>query len=292
MKLSHTPVLLENLLELTKPLKIKTLLDATLGAAGHSKALLQAHPEVDCFVACDQDKEALLLAKEAINPFLPKTSYFFHDNFSQVLDNEEISDTGFDFILMDIGVSSMQIDSEDRGFSFKYDAPLDMRMNQEGPVMAKDIVNNWHESKLAEHFTDLEVPQARKVAKAICQARQRKPLETTQDLLNACQELYKNRGRIHPATCLFQALRILVNRELEVLETALLRFSQVLNPGGILAVITFHSLEDRIAKNSFRKLSQEGDYENLTKKPLCPSLEEVKKNPRARSSKLRLLKKQ
>lgn len=276
----HVPVLPDAVVD---SLQIKTngrYLDATVGGAGHSQLILQAAPNVE-LVALDQDVQALAAAKERLAEFAGRVR-FDHVNFAHY-------DPGalrFDGILADIGVSSTQLDQPQRGFSFRAEAPLDMRMDESQALTAEKIVNHWDEKTLADTIYEYgEERLSRRIAKQIVEKR---PFYTTTALAGAIASAYPAKarhGRIHPATRSFQALRIAVNRELSVLEQFLAKAPDWLNPGGRLAVISFHSLEDRIVKYAFR-----GDerLQIVTKKPLIATRDEIRENKRSRSAKLRV----
>ena len=279
--MEHIPVLLEEVVAAFASSPLRTLFDGTCGAGGHAGALLAAHPEIERYVACDQDADALALAKASLASFAPKVS-FLHANFSEPpLDQ-------FDAVLLDLGVSSMQLDRPDRGFSFLTEGPLDMRMDRTEEFSAEEIVNQWDRLSLEKIFREYgEEPKARKAADAIVEERRRHPFHTTGQLAAAMAAVLPRRGRLHPATKIFQALRIAVNRELEVLSKAVPALARQLSKGGRMVVITFHSLEDRIVKHAFRALAATGEFSLLWKKPLCPSFKEIRRNPRSRSAKLR-----
>jgi len=300
----HTSVLLNEVLEFLAPRSGKTFVDCTLGGGGHTKALLETGASV---IGLDQDPEALNLTKES--PY--RTGIQFRPvraNFAQlgsVLD--DLGEFEVDGILLDLGVSSWQLDTARRGFSFQREGPLDMRMDPEGPVTAADLVNTASADELMRIFREYgEEPAARRIAARIVSARVSKPFETTMQLALAVESVVPRRGRIHPATRIFQALRIAVNREMEVLETVLGQAAQRLRPGGRLVVITFHSLEDRMVKGIFKLRSTpeldrpewpaprpNPDYifRALTRKPVIATAEEQLRNPRSRSAKLRAVEK-
>lgn len=299
----HKSVLLNEVLWAFKDLTLNTFVDGTLGAGGHSGAILAQHPEIKQLIGIDQDPSALRLAQENLAPFKDKCR-FVHANFSALGGVAAQADG----ILVDLGVSSMQLDQAERGFSFRYDAPLDMRMNPDDPLSAQEIVNTWEEGALARIFRDYgEEKKWRRAAHAVVEGRKKKAIETTKALVDLLEpHLYDPRSKIHPLTRVFQALRIAVNRELDVLETFLPQALKVLSPGGRLAVISFHSLEDRIVKQQFRdwasdKVSTTGlqglfldkDPEGvvITSKPLEAEEEEIHENPRARSARLRVFEK-
>ncbi|MGB3294954.1 MAG: 16S rRNA (cytosine(1402)-N(4))-methyltransferase RsmH [Phormidesmis sp.] len=276
----HIPVLSEAVLEGLKVCAGGRYLDTTVGGAGHALMILQAAPTVE-LVALDQDLQALAAAKEKLAEFDNRVTYY-HTNFSRF--NPE--GLCFDGILADIGVSSTQLDQSQRGFSFRQEAPLDMRMDSTQALTAEEIVNHWDEKTLADTIYEYgEERLSRRIARRIVEKR---PFGTTTELAGAIAHAYPAKarhGRIHPATRTFQALRIAVNSELSALEEFLSKAPDWLAPGGRLAIISFHSLEDRIVKYAFR-----GDerLQIVTKKPIVATREEVRENKRSRSAKLRI----
>ncbi len=283
----HIPVLLEESTELLLGNGGKLYLDCTLGLGGHTRRILEKNPEA-FVIGIDRDEEAIELAKENLKEFEGRFSIYKADfaYLDEVLRAEGIDKV--DGILLDLGVSMLQLKSE-RGFSFQIDAPLDMRMDKEQKLTAYRVVNEYPEKELARILWEYgEERLSRKIARAIVQYRKKKPIETTKELADIVLSAYPERlkhGRIHPATKTFQAIRIEVNKELESLKTALEKTPDLLNPGGRLVVISFHSLEDRIVKNFFREHSRL--FRILTKKPITPSEEEISMNPASRSAKLR-----
>jgi len=276
----HVPVLADQVLEGLQIKEGGRYLDATLGGGGHSELILKAAAGVE-LVGLDQDLQALAAAKERLGEWSDRTQ-FHHTNFSRY----EPNDLRFDGILADIGVSSTQLDQAQRGFSFRQEAPLDMRMDSTQALTAEEIVNFWDEKTLADTIYEYgEERLSRRIARRIVDKR---PFSTTTELAYEIAGAFPpkaRRGRIHPATRTFQALRIAVNGELEVLKELLDQAPNWLNPGGRLAIISFHSLEDRIVKYAFR-----GDerLQIVTKKPLVATREEVRENKRSRSAKLRV----
>jgi 16S rRNA (cytosine1402-N4)-methyltransferase len=255
-------------------------LDATVGGGGHSQLILSAAPDVQ-LTAIDQDQNALQAAQQKLVDYGDRVQ-FHHLNFAEF----QSEPAQFDGIVADLGVSSAQVDQADRGFSFRQTAPLDMRMDQGRSLTAADIINTWDEAELARIFyTYGEERLSRKLARRIVE---RRPFQTTTDLAEvifyAVPSSYRY-GRIHPATRVFQALRIAVNRELDVLETFLQTAPIWLKPGGRFVIISFHSLEDRLVKHTFRNSSL---LQVITKKPITPSEEEIQQNGRSRSAKLRI----
>jgi 16S rRNA (cytosine1402-N4)-methyltransferase len=309
MTFPHLSVLKQACVKCFEGLKLHTFVDCTLGAGGHAEAILAAHPEIVTFIGIDQDPDGLYLASQRLAPWQAKLQ-MVKGNFAQLgvyLKNLDIQKV--DGILIDLGVSSMQLDRPEKGFSFMRDGPLDMRMDPEGAVTAADIVNTWEEAELARIFRDYgEEKQWRKAAHAIVKARQSKPFSTTRDLVDVLHPvLYRfSKKGIHPLTLVFQALRICVNRELDVVEEILPQAVDCLTTGGRLAVITFHSLEDRLVKHTFQNyasdkwdtaglggifLDKEPVVDLVSRKPITADEDEVKSNPRSRSAKLRIVQK-
>ena len=297
----HTPVLLQEVLEFVRPMEGKVIVDGTLGGGGHTEAMLQAGAQV---IGVDQDEQALAFAENRLKPFGDQFTAA-KGNFSELA--EILPQFGYmevDAILVDIGVSSRQFDAAERGFSFSKDGPLDMRMGPSCLTTAENIINTWSESELARIFWQYgEEKASRKIAKYICEERAKKAFSRTTELADAIEKRMPRRGkRIHPATKVFQALRIEVNDELGALRKLLDTAKDILNPGGRLVVISFHSLEDRMVKRHFKAVSQKEidrpewpepranpDYtfDLLTRKPVTASAEEVSRNPRSRSAIMR-----
>lgn len=276
----HIPVLSREVIEGLAIRDGGHYLDATVGGGGHSALILMAAPTVRV-MAIDQDEHAIEAAKTKLQEFGDRVE-FHRSNFAEF----DPGNTEFDGILADLGVSSAQFDIPERGFSFRHEAALDMRMDQRQDLTAADVINDWEEAKLADIFyTYGEERLSRRIARRIVEQR---PFTTTTALAEAiamCVPKQYRYGRIHPATRVFQALRIAVNRELEVLETFLDRAPQWLKPGGRIAIISFHSLEDRIVKH---RLKESEILKVMTKKPIVAQEDEVKENVRARSAKLRI----
>ncbi len=289
----HIPVLAKEVLSLLEGKQLHYVLDGTLGAGGHAELILTAHPEIQEYIGIDQDTIALGLARDRLAPFQGKVSYH-HTNFSELPSNIPAL---LDAALLDIGVSSMQLDNPERGFSFMNDGPLDMRMNQSDEMLmtAEDIVNSSPQKELEDIFYYFgEEHLSRPIAKMICEKRRKERFTTTLQLAQAIEKLIPRRGKTHPATKVFQALRVAVNQEFRVLEKALQELSLKLNPnGGRLLVITFHSLEDRIVKQAFQKMAKEGlkeaEFMLPFKKPLEADRDEIRTNRRSRSAKLRVI---
>ncbi len=304
---THKSVLLREVLETVQPRSGQLFVDGTLGGGGHAFALLEASGPEGKLIGLDRDAAAIAAAQKKLERFAGRFE-LHRANFANI---EEFVATGScDTVLLDLGVSSPQLDWAERGFSFQREGALDMRMDQREPVTAADIVNTWPEGELATLFWELgEERASRKIASAIAKRRVVQRFETTSDLAQTIVNLLgRGAQKIHPATKVFQALRMEVNREIDALESGLAAAWRVLKPGGRLAVITFHSLEDRIVKDFGRDLAREYSFEGdvdipelrkpkepeaklITRKPLVASGDEVRENPRARSAKLRVLKK-
>ena len=299
MKEPHTPVLLKEVLHYFEG-TLKNFFEGTVGAGGHASHILHQHPEIDLYMACDQDPHALEIAHKTLKPYEKKIRWF-QGNFSN-LDRfaKEAHAEKVDGFLFDLGVSSMQLDQQERGFSFQKEAKLDMRMDVNQETSAHTIVNSWSLEQLVDLFKNGEEPFYRRAAKSIIDARRAGSIETTTQLSKILERAIPKIGKIHPATLVFQALRMAVNRELEVIETAIKKAMDLLAPNGKIGVISFNSLEDMIVKNIFRNASEpqkdfkgqvvkKALFERLTKKAVLPSKEEMRSNPRSRSARLRVL---
>ena len=304
--LHHHPVLYHEIIHALQPRPGGHYVDCTVGAGGHSWGILESSSPDGRLLGLDVDPQALELARQRLAPFgnrviLIKASYTTLLSHLAALEWPTV-----DGILLDLGVSSMQIDTPERGFSFQVDAPLDMRFDPQNPVRAEDLVNGLPEKELADLiFRYGEERRSRQVAQAIVKAR---PLHTTGQLADVVAHAVGGgrQSRLHPATRTFQALRIAVNQELQSLEEVLPQAVKALAPGGRLAIIAFHSLEDRIVKRFFRLESQDcicppsqpictcghqAVLKEITRHPLRPTEVEVEQNPRARSSRLRVAEK-
>ncbi len=285
----HEPVLVNEVLDNLNPAEGGIVVDATLGMAGHSQAILERFPRIACLIGMDRDGEALELAAQRLSPWRKKVA-LFHCNFAEMADILQAEGiTGVDAILIDLGISSYQLEQSGRGFSFRRDEPLDMRMDRFSSIMAADLVNQLPKEKLEELILAYgEERWAAKIAWAIERSRQQAPILTSRELASIVEEAIPRRfhpKKIHPATKTFQALRIAVNREFENLKKVLDEAPDCLKPGGRILIISFHSLEDRLVKQGFR---DDERLEVLTKKPIRPSAAETAINPRARSAKLRI----
>ncbi len=284
---SHVPVMLEEVLHYLDPQPGQVIVDGTVGGGGHARAILERILPGGTLIGVDRDPFMLERARQA----LPADRVILvHGRFDQL--REILDDLGIacvDGVLLDLGVSSDQLADPERGFSFRSSAPLDMRMDPtQAGLTAAEIVNRASESELVQILrTYGEERFARRIARAIVQARRRAPLRTAKELAQVVADAVPpnyERGRIHPATRTFQALRIVVNDELNALARFFQMVPRCLKPGGRAVVISFHSLEDRVVKHAFANREL---WDRLTKKPVRPSSEEVAQNPRARSARLR-----
>ena len=290
MEPSHVPVLVEEVRALLQPERGGTFVDCTVGLAGHSRMLLDAG--ATRLIGIDRDTDALSLARAALAPFGDRVTLVHADyrDIAAVLDAAGVGEVAG--VLADLGVSSMQLDAEGRGFSFRRDEPLDMRMDRSSGETAAALLDRVDEAELADVIYEFgEERRSRQVARAIVRARDAGRIETTGRLADIVRRAVAARGwqRIDPATRTFQALRIWVNRELDGLDSFIGAAARRLQPGGRMALIAFHSLEDRVVKHTLRELSK-GEQQVvrvLTKHPIVASDAEAAANPRARSAKLR-----
>lgn len=289
----HQPVMTAEVLRLLNPRPGAVIVDGTVGTGGHSLLILPHLLPHGTLLAIDRDRGSLELAKRRLAEFEPRV-LFRHGNVRDlpaILRDEHL--TGVDGLLLDLGMSSLQVDQPERGFSFSNEGPLDMRMDPEQGETAEDLVNSAGVDELQRLFTELgEERYARRIAGRIVQERRRQPICTTTHLARVISDAVPSRaryGRLHPATRVFQALRMAVNDELGSLRDVLAALPDLLAPGGRAVIIAFHSLEDRLVKRAFVAGSRERRWMPLTKKPLTPSDEEVARNPRARSAKLRAI---
>jgi len=295
-RIPHIPVLLRQTIDLLALRPGAVVVDGTVGAGGHAKEIAERIGPTGTLICLDQDSNALAEASSRLSTCAAKM-HFLHTNFRNIpaaLDSLSISNV--DAIVLDIGISSMHVESSGRGFTFLRDEPLLMTMEHpipEGTKTAHDIVNSAREEDLADIiFRYGEERFSRRIARAIVLARKQKTIETSNELADIILRAMPRRGKRHPATRVFQALRIAVNDELGALAEGISGGISRLVPGGRIAVISFHSLEDRIVKNMFRDGKKEGILTLLTKKPIVPTREEVRENPRSRSAKLRVAERQ
>ena len=307
---THIPVLLNETLELLAPARGGIFIDGTLGGGGHAQAVLSRLPESGRLIGIDRDWEAVRAAGERLASFGGRFTALHGNFFDMKALLTEIGVTQVDGILLDLGVSSHQLDTSARGFSYKSEAPLDMRMDQGASLSAKDVVNTYPEAELTRIlFAYGEERFSRRIAERICSIREQYPIETTLQLAQIVRDAipgkYRNEPQ-HPARRTFQALRIEVNGELRGLDQAVEQACDLLQKGGRLCIITFHSLEDRIVKQAFRRFEnpctcppsapicicgKEPKAKILTKKPLTASAEEEAQNSRSTSAKLRCIEK-
>jgi len=288
MGLQHIPVLVEEVMTFLRCEAGRTYVDATLGGGGHASEILKRTAPDGVLIGMEWDEDALFEATRTLKPFGDRVR-IFRENFIQLpglMKNESV-----DGILLDLGLSSIQLEKEGRGFSFREDSPLYMRMDQRLDQTAADLVNGLSSEELEYViFHHGEERWAKRIARAVVQEREREPIRTTEALRRVVYRAIPKRfhsRRIDPATRTFQALRIQVNEELENLRKILDTGWRILKRGGRMCVISFHSLEDRMVKETVRKLEKEGEMRILTKKPVTPSEEEQERNPRSRSAKLR-----
>lgn len=286
----HVPVLLAEVVELLDPEPGKFFLDLTLGAGGHSRALLERIAPDGFLAALDRDAEIIEEARRNLAGF--EDRYLIKQgNFSDAAVIFEEFVAKADGVIMDLGLSSLQLDHPDRGFSIRKDGPLDFRMDASQPYSARDLVNKGDPEELYTAIHDLgEEPKARAIVKAIVEERRKRPLLHTSDLRRLVEQVYGRKGgKIHPATRTFQGLRMKVNLEVESLEAGLVASFSLLRQGGRLAVISFHSGEDRIVKNGFATLVTRGEAGHVTRKPLTAGRDELRRNRRSRSARLRVI---
>ena len=299
MKSPHIPVLLNEVVEVFKEVEEGYIVDCTVGYGGHSEALLKSNKNIK-LICIDQDREAIEFSKKRLEKYKNRV-IFINKKFSKAI--EEIQKYNIKGVLADIGVSSLQLDKLERGFSFN-SPNLDMRMNQNSHLTAYEVVNNYSKSELERIFKEYgEIKNFKKLAELIISERIKKPFESAKELADFIAKNFKH-SKLHPATLAFQAIRIEVNQELEELKNLLENLKKLSNFKFLVAIISFHSLEDKIVKKTFKEWSQncicppymikcECGGNNalgkiITKKPITPSKDELDKNPRSRSSKLRV----
>ncbi|AOY54634.1 16S rRNA (cytosine(1402)-N(4))-methyltransferase RsmH [Clostridium perfringens] len=309
MEFKHVSVLLDECINALNIKEDGIYVDCTLGGAGHSSEIVKRLSSDGRLIGFDQDKDALKAAGERLKDY--KNVTYVHSNFYAIYDVlTDLGIDGVDGILMDLGVSSYQLDNGERGFSYMQDAPLDMRMNRENEFSAYEIVNTYSEEELYRIIKEYgEEKFAKRIASFIVKNREEKNIETTLELVEIIKAAIPAKARRegpHPAKRTFQAIRIEVNKELEIISKTILDGVKKLNKGGRMAIITFHSLEDRIVKNTFKELAnpctcpsefpicvcnRKPEVKIISRKPIEASKEELEFNPRSRSAKLRIIEK-
>jgi len=291
---AHVPVLLHDVIEILSLLPTDVVLDGTAGGGGHARAILEHIGPEGHYIGVDADEDALARVSKRLGG--DTRAHLVLGNYRDIDKHVETADVGKpNKILLDLGLSSDQLGLSGRGFSFQYDEPLRMTYTHtslETGLTAWHVVNEWSEESLADIIHGFgEERKARKIAKAIVEARSTRPIDTSGALARIIEEAVRARGKVHPATKAFQAIRMAVNDELAALEEAVGKSVNLLAPGGRVAVISFHSLEDRMVKRAFRSWEDEGIGKRITKRPITAGREECKENPRARSAKLRCFEK-
>jgi 16S rRNA (cytosine1402-N4)-methyltransferase len=300
----HKPVLYKEIIHALRPTNPGRYIDGTVGAGGHARGILEACAPDGCLLGLDVDPQALAAARETLAPY-GKRAVLAQASYASLLEvMYGLEWDAVNGIMLDLGVSSMQLDEPERGFSFQHEAQLDMRFDPEHGMSAAELINTASEEELVDillHYG--EEPKARRIVKSLIMAR---PITTTSELAAVAKRAYPGHSRLHPATRTFQALRIAVNDELSALKSGLPQALQALRPGGRLAVISFHSLEDRIVKDYFRRegkdqinppyeqlyeIERKATLKEINRKPILPDTEEIDSNPRARSAKLRVAEK-
>lgn len=287
MEIIHVPVMREEVLEALKIKSTGIYVDATLGLGGHSEGILQQADNCT-LIGIDRDDRAIAIAKERLSGF--RNVHLVRDSFSNISD--VVHNLGYNRvngIILDAGVSTLHLKNEGTGFSFLRDEPLDMRMDRRQKLTAREVVNRYPEKDLAAIIFEYgEEWRSRRIARGIDYARKKQPINTCKELADIIQKSIGRHGRIHPATRTFQAIRIEVNKELEELSAAIDAGAGLLEQEGRFCILSYHSLEDRIVKNAFKKLAKDGIFKIITKKPLVPGQREQKLNPSSRSAKFRV----
>jgi len=288
----HRPVMIEEVMRYLDPEPGEVIVDCTVGEGGHASRILGAIRPGGRLIGIDQDEEVLARTKEKLKDYDGLYTLLWENfkNLDSILKRLKV--TRIDGALFDLGLSSFQLEAPARGFSFQREAPLDMRMDKRRKITAFDLVNHLAQAEMAKILRDFGGERwSNRIARQIVRARKNGPITTTTQLAEIVRRAVPDRNRykrIHPATRTFQAFRIVVNQELEALETGLSATIGALAEGSRVLVISFHSLEDRIVKNKFKKFAKAGVLEILTKKPIRPRADEVRVNPRCRSAKLRV----
>ncbi len=290
----HAPVMVHEVIDYLKLVPGQVIVDATMGNGGHSLEILKRITPGGRLIGLDRDEDSLAICRQRLSEFKDSCE-FVHANFSdldQVL--EKLGVSNIDGIVFDLGISTYQLKDAQRGFSFQEEGPLDMRLDKSSYISAYDLVNNLNENEISNLLWNFGQERwHNRIAGLLVEARRNQPISTTKQLatlvMRAIPHRYrKSYYRIHPATRTFQAIRIAVNRELEILESAIKKAIAILNKQARICVISFHSLEDRIIKHTFRALKTDGIIDIITAKPLTPTVSEIERNPSSRSSKLRV----
>lgn len=290
----HIPCMLDEVLEYLNLTPGKTIVDCTLGTAGHSVEIIKRIVPNGKLIGIDRDQESIEIAKDRLADYSGNFELAY-GNFSEV-DNilKNLNVNGIDGILFDLGISTFQLQNSQRGFSFQQEGPLDMRLDRNSYISAYDLLNNLNEQEISNIlWTFGEERWHNRIARSLIREREKHPITTTAELANIVCKSIPGRFRqyhykIHPATRTFQAIRIAVNRDLESLESVISKVIPLLNKGGRICIISFHSLEDRIVKINFKKFAAQQEIKIITPKPLTPRESEVRQNPASRSSKLRV----
>ncbi len=290
--MAHIPVLLNEVINFLAPKSNQNFVDATVGDGGHAKVILEKISPNGKLIAIDRDADSIVRAKNNLKEFGDRV-LFINDSFGNLSKIAgELKINSIQGIIFDFGMSTNQLENSGRGFSFQKDEILDMRFDTKNPLTAEDVVNDYSETQLADIFNRFgEEPKARKIAKVIAVFRKKQRIKTTRELAGIIEGIIKFRGKLNPATLIFQAIRIEVNQELAEIEKALAIVPEILSKDGRAAFISFHSLEDRLIKNWSRDLNNKNIIEILNKKPIIASAEEIKINPKSRSAKLRIVEK-
>ena len=287
---THIPILANEIADLILTCPDGVYVDGTLGLGGHTKLFLSRLSDKARVLGFDKDTEALEIAKNRVNDDRLIAVHASYTQIPEILQQRDIK--GVDGALFDLGLSSYQLDNPARGFSLLRDGPLDMRFDLSAPLTAEKIVNEWGLADLERIIADYgEDRNAHAIAMAIMAARRQEPINTTFKLKHVVENVVKGRGKIHPATQTFQALRIAVNSELDCVEQVTNVLDKILNPGGRAAILTFHSLEDRLVKIRLKELVTRGGWKLVNKHVIVPSYAEIKQNSRSRSAKLRVVEK-
>ncbi len=282
----HIPVMVEEVIQILNIKEDGVYVDATLGCGGHSLEILKRLGSMGRLIGLDRDERAIECVREVINDERVVLKKVGFSRIKQALNEMGIEE--IDGVLFDLGVSMLQLKDLSRGFSFHSDEMLDMRMDQSTLLTAWDVVNKYPEYKLIQILKDYgDEPFARRIAREIIRQRQKKTIDTCRELADLVKAIIHKKAKIHPATQVFQAIRMEVNREIDELREGLINSLNMLKKGGRICIISYHSGEDRVVKNFFKEEGKKGNILIITKKPIFPSLEEIAKNPSARSARLR-----